>query len=100
MNFATPVDQWNVVGLGSPLLDLAPGRVQRLKDRLALPPGLFCEPLPDKVHVAPRVVECGGLLDGFALDWNKLQLEQGMDTVSSFDLLGSGRTWDTLAQYI
>merc|ERR1712215_391554 len=92
---AFPVDQRNIVSLGLP-----PGCVQRLKDCSALPPSLFCELLPDEVHVAAKVVECGGLLDSFALDWNKLQLEQGMDAVSSLDLLDGGRTWDILAQHV
>merc|ERR1711867_80372 len=87
---AFPVNQGNVVSLGLPCLDLAPSRVERLKDCSALPPGLFRELLPDEVHVAARIVECGGLLDSFALDWNKLQLEKGMDEVSSLNLLNGG----------
>ena len=70
-----------------------------MKDWSALPPGLFRELSPDEVHITARVVECGGLLDGFALDWHELQLEQGLDAVSSLDLLNGRRAWDILAQY-
>ena len=73
MNLPTPVDQWDVVGFGSSLLDLATGCVERLKDRSALPPSFFCKPLPYEVHVAPRVVECSSLFNlRLVLDWNIL----------------------------
>ena len=54
---------------------------------MALPPGLFCELPPDEVHVTAGVVERRGLLDGLALDWNVLQLQQGDDAVGSLDLI-------------
>ena len=97
---AFSVDQGNMVSLGLPCLDQAPGREKRLKDCSALPPSLFPELLPDEVHIAARIVECGGLFDSFALDWNELQLEQGVNAVSSLDLLDGRSTWDIFAQHV
>ena len=71
-----------------------------MEDQSALPHSLFCELSPDEVHVTAGVVECGGLLDGLALDWDVLQLQQGDDAVGSLDLTNGGRTWGILGQHV